>query len=202
MIVAAYHEKQSIPSRFLRFDFYVRFIWHPVMMSTGMVFLLGLSAVIYRVLTSMSHQHVKLVHAAVHGGGLALALAGLTIAVQFKQELKLPHFTSTHGLFGLITVILFAVQWVISIPVFLWPRAPLAIREPGLGVHVCAGIAVFFSAAVTSFTGLNMKSSDTKSVVTSYYKTAAFFYLFYVLLIFFMVTVKKYERPAALSVNN
>ncbi|KAF6199910.1 hypothetical protein GE061_006208 [Apolygus lucorum] len=171
-----------------------RFVWHPVLMSIGLVYLFGCSAVIYRVLRFMEKLHAKIIHAGIHFTALVLALVGLTFAIQFKTALNFQHFSSIHGLFGLITVILFATQWLISIPVFLWPKAPDKIRAPGMAVHICLGIAVFLSAAVTTFTGLNSKSPATKTS-EAYYKTSAFFYIFYVFVIFFMVTLKEYKRP-------
>ncbi|BES95796.1 Hypothetical protein NTJ_08605 [Nesidiocoris tenuis] len=174
------------------------FIWHPLLMTLGMIYLFGCSAVIYRVLQSMEKLHVKMIHACIHMVVLVLALVGLVFAIQVKNAYNAEHFTSLHGLFGLITIILFAVQWVISIPVFLYPKAPADIRAPGMSVHVCLGIGVFLSAVITSMTAFNAKTSGSalpsdQGVI--YYKVSAFFYLFYSLVIVYMVTLKKYKRP-------
>uniref|UniRef100_A0A146LLF6 Cytochrome b ascorbate-dependent protein 3 n=1 Tax=Lygus hesperus TaxID=30085 RepID=A0A146LLF6_LYGHE len=171
-----------------------RFVWHPVVMTLGLVYLFGCSAVVYRVLKSLDKLPAKIIHAFIHFVALVLGAVGLYFAITAKNALNLDHFNTVHGLFGLTTLILFALQWLISLPVFLWPKAPDSIRAPGLVVHVCVGVAVFLLASATAFTGLNFKSGTTKSS-DPFYKASAFFYFCYDIVILFMVTLKEYKRP-------
>ncbi|KAF6199911.1 hypothetical protein GE061_006209 [Apolygus lucorum] len=169
-----------------------RFVWHPVVMSIGLVYIFGCSIVVYRVLMCIDKPIKKIMHASIHYVAVALALFGLILAIQTKNALNYSHFTSLHGLFGLCTVILFCLQWVISFLVFLWPKAPDKIRAPGVVIHALIGIAVFLGALITTISGINSKrgSSSASDVV---YKASGFLYFFYVLVILFMVSMKEYK---------
>uniref|UniRef100_A0A146KUG5 Cytochrome b ascorbate-dependent protein 3 n=1 Tax=Lygus hesperus TaxID=30085 RepID=A0A146KUG5_LYGHE len=170
------------------------FVWHPVLMSAGMSYLFGCSAVMFRVIRSVDKFHTKLLHTVIHCVALVISLAGFYLAVAMYSAYDSPHFQTIHGMLGLATVGLFAAQWVISIPVFLWPRAPASIRAPGISVHICVGTGVFVCAAICCLTGFNSREAKTESSKT-YYKVAGLLHVAFTLVVLYMLSVRKYKRP-------
>ena len=58
----------------------------------------------------MEKLHAKIVHAGIHMAALIFSLAGIVLAIQLKNTYGLEHFTTLHGIFGLLTFITFTAQ--------------------------------------------------------------------------------------------
>ncbi|KAF6199912.1 hypothetical protein GE061_006210 [Apolygus lucorum] len=170
------------------------FVWHPVLMIAGMGYIFGSSVVLFRVMRFVDKFHTKLLHTLVNCVALAISLAGFILAIAMYNAYDSPHFQTIHGMLGLATVVLFAVQLLISIPVFLWPQAPSSIRVPGISVHICVGVGVFVCATMCNMTGFNSRKAKTETS-KNYYKIAGFLHVAFTLVILYMLTARKYKRP-------
>ena len=90
------------------------FIFHPLMMTIGLLFCYGNAILSYRTLTRVPKLTVKLIHALFLASSLIFAIVGFIGEIRDKNESIPPesHFLSLHAWMGLITSILFALQWI------------------------------------------------------------------------------------------
>ena len=58
---------------------------------------------------------------------------------------------------GLITVLLFACQWLAGLVTFLFPGLASHLRAAYLPIHTSFGIMIFVMACATSLTGITEK---------------------------------------------
>jgi len=107
------------------------FNFHPLMMTLGLLFFYGNAILSYRTLTRVPKFNVKLIHGSLLALSLGFALFGLTAAIRDKNEgvPPSPHFMSLHSWMGLITLILFFLQWVFGFISFLYPKLSLETRQ-------------------------------------------------------------------------
>lgn len=135
------------------------FNFHPVFMIIGMVFLCADSILAYRVFRNMKKTYVKLLHAGIHVGALVFAAVGLK-AVFDSHNLPatpIPNLYSLHSWLGLLTVILFALQWVFGLVSFLFPKLSYSLRVRYMPHHVFWGLTIFGLACASALTGITEK---------------------------------------------
>uniref|UniRef100_A0A0A9ZCA9 Cytochrome b reductase 1 n=1 Tax=Lygus hesperus TaxID=30085 RepID=A0A0A9ZCA9_LYGHE len=138
----------------------LEFNWHPLLMSVGFIFLYGNSIMIYRGLRDMRKQKLKLIHAGLPVLTLLCILIA-QIAVFDSHNLAtppIPNLYSLHSWIGLGAIILYVLQWVMGLVVFLYPGASMAIRARLMSWHVFMGLTIFSLVIVASLTGLTEKA--------------------------------------------
>uniref|UniRef100_A0A3Q0T3W6 Transmembrane ascorbate-dependent reductase CYB561 n=1 Tax=Amphilophus citrinellus TaxID=61819 RepID=A0A3Q0T3W6_AMPCI len=75
----------------------------------------------------------------------------------FHRASKIPDMYSLHSWCGMITLILFCLQWVMGLLFFLFPVASAWLRASYLPVHVFCGLALLVMAIGTSLLGITEK---------------------------------------------
>jgi hypothetical protein len=76
------------------------FSWHPFLMITGFVAMMGLSAITKKL---GGYKNTK-THGILASLGVICACGGLYVIYQHKEMMGKEHLTSTHSIFGIITV--------------------------------------------------------------------------------------------------
>ena len=76
------------------------FSWHPLLMTVGFVGMMGSSAITKKL---GGYKNTK-IHALLASSGLVLALGGLYVIYHNKEIHGKDHITSTHAIFGLVTI--------------------------------------------------------------------------------------------------
>merc|ERR1739848_874086 len=89
------------------------FSWHPTCMSASFLILLPLSTRFLKYRTKITYRTRKLTHATAQLLALALCLAGFYAIYENKNRIGKPHFTTKHGLSGLVLCVLVLVQGLI-----------------------------------------------------------------------------------------
>ena len=156
------------------------FNWHPLLMTIGLIFLLGNNILVFRIFTSWKHNTLKLIHSGTHVGVFVFFVVALQ-AVFDSHNLNttideitnstipkpIPNMYSLHSWMGIITVLLFAMQWMAGFILFLLPEGihiPPKINQFSLqykafymSIHLVFGILIFVLACTTALLGITEK---------------------------------------------
>uniref|UniRef100_A0A1B6DWF8 Cytochrome b561 domain-containing protein n=1 Tax=Clastoptera arizonana TaxID=38151 RepID=A0A1B6DWF8_9HEMI len=139
----------------------LEFNWHPLLMTIGMIYFFANSILIYRSLRTLRKDTLKKMHAAIHFTVLILVIIA-QIAVLDSHNLAkpnpIPNFYSLHSWAGILTLIIFFLQYVFGFLGFLYPKFSDSLRAAMLPVHVYLGLTAFVLACATSLMGLTEKA--------------------------------------------
>uniref|UniRef100_UPI00398ED446 transmembrane ascorbate-dependent reductase CYB561 isoform X2 n=1 Tax=Pristiophorus japonicus TaxID=55135 RepID=UPI00398ED446 len=130
---------------------------HPLCMVIGMVFLYGDAILVYRVFQNESKTTVKILHAVIHLIALVAAIVGLAAVFDFHSAKNIPNMYSLHSWCGLITIILFCIQWVMGLTFFLFPGTAYSLRALYRPLHEYLGLGLFILAIGTCLLGITEK---------------------------------------------
>lgn len=92
------------------------FSWHPFLMTTGMVGLLGMAIATKK---RKGYANTKL-HAMMAMAGNTLILAGLYVIYSNKESMERPHITTKHATAGIIVIVMCLTLGMVG-TVFLHP---------------------------------------------------------------------------------
>ncbi|XP_068658493.1 probable transmembrane ascorbate ferrireductase 3 [Aristolochia californica] len=131
---------------------------HPFLMFLGFIFIAGEAMMAYKMVRA-ERKIQKLVHMLLHLIALVLGIVGVYAAFKFHDESQIPDMYSLHSWLGLITIILFGLQWLIGFVTFWYPTAAQGTRERVAPWHVFLGVLIFLMAVCSAETGLVEKSA-------------------------------------------
>lgn len=94
---------------------------HPVLMLLSFVFLASEAILAYKTLPG-SKAFRKLVHLSLHLAALVLAIVGICAAFKYHNLNSIDNLYSLHSWLGLVTIILFGIQWLIGFVTFFFSR--------------------------------------------------------------------------------
>ncbi|XP_031494586.1 probable ascorbate-specific transmembrane electron transporter 1 isoform X1 [Nymphaea colorata] len=146
---------------------------HPVLMLIGFIFLGSEAILAYRVLPG-TKQQLKIVHSALHLIALALGIIGIYAAFKYHNESGIANLYSLHSWFGLGTIALFAIQWILGFVAFWFPGAPEGLRAASLPWHVLFGSIVYVLALTTAVLGFLEKLTFLEAAGLAKYGPEAF----------------------------
>ncbi|XP_063698192.1 fibrous sheath CABYR-binding protein-like [Culicoides brevitarsis] len=139
-----------------------KFNLHPVLMVGGYITLSGFSIILYRICRCCSHLMVKLIHALFHALAIPCIVIGFLVVWDYKNQTGAAHFYSLHSWLGLITMGLFALQFVLGFFSFLillcCDNATYKFRSVMVPIHAIFGIITFMLAIATALTGFLQKA--------------------------------------------
>ncbi|KAJ4922712.1 hypothetical protein JOQ06_003990 [Pogonophryne albipinna] len=130
---------------------------HPLCMVLGLVFLQGDAILVYRVFRNEAKRNVKILHGIIHLLALVVSIVGIVAVFDFHRAAKIPDMYSLHSWCGMLTIILFCVQWVMGLMFFLFPVASSWLRASYLPVHVFCGLVLVVMSIGTSLLGITEK---------------------------------------------
>nr|XP_033800725.1 cytochrome b reductase 1 isoform X3 [Geotrypetes seraphini] len=184
------------------------FNWHPLLIVTGFVVLQGSAIVVYRLPWTWrcSKFLMKCIHAGLHLTVLILAIVSLVAVFDFHNTQNIPNMYSMHSWTGLTAVVLYGVQVLIGLLVYLFPFAPVTLRATLLPFHVFSGLLIFGAGIATALMGITEKLifALSRSYNQSYSQSppeALFvnflgaFILIFGAFVFWMVTQPQWKRP-------
>ncbi|XP_068615565.1 transmembrane ascorbate-dependent reductase CYB561 [Brachionichthys hirsutus] len=130
---------------------------HPLCMVLGLVFLQGDAVLVYRVFRNEAKRTTKLLHGIIHLLALILGVIGVVAVFDFHGQNNIPHMYSLHSWMGMVTVLLFCIQWLLGLLFFLFPGASSRLRALYLPVHVFSGLVLFVLAIGSCLLGIMEK---------------------------------------------
>ncbi|KAM3917105.1 plasma membrane ascorbate-dependent reductase CYBRD1 [Leptodactylus fuscus] len=135
------------------------FNWHPVLIITGFVFIEGIAIIVYRLpwTWKCSKLLMKCIHAGLHLTATILVVVALVAVFDFHNAKHIPNMYSLHSWVGLTVVILFVLQLVVSIFVYLLPITPVSLRAAFMPIHVYSGLLLFGGVIATALMGITEK---------------------------------------------
>ncbi|XP_055690738.1 plasma membrane ascorbate-dependent reductase CYBRD1 isoform X1 [Lutzomyia longipalpis] len=141
-----------------------QFNLHPVLMVAGFITLSGFSILLYRLCRCLKHIYVKLLHMFFHACAVPCVVIGF-LAVLDSHNLAnppIPNFYSLHSWLGLVTMGLFATQFVVGFFSFLvllcCEDATYSCRAAMVPIHASFGLANFMLAIATCVSGITEKA--------------------------------------------
>ncbi|KAG6599883.1 Transmembrane ascorbate ferrireductase 1, partial [Cucurbita argyrosperma subsp. argyrosperma] len=132
---------------------------HVLLMVIGLVLFGGQAIMAYKSIPAKKYWR-KVVHLGLHAIALAAAIFGICMSFKFHHDIQLTNLVSLHSWFGLITVCLYGLQWVVGFFAYFFPGAESRRRASLMPWHVYFGIFVFLMATCTAELGL-LQSLDT-----------------------------------------
>ncbi|XP_063070407.1 plasma membrane ascorbate-dependent reductase CYBRD1 [Engraulis encrasicolus] len=135
------------------------FNWHPLLVVIGFIFLQGLAIIVYRLpwTWKWSKLRMKFIHAGLNILAFVLAVISLVAVFDFHNAANIPNMYSLHSWVGLAAVILYALQLVLGLAVYLVPATPGFVRAALMPIHVYGGLLIFSSVIATALMGITEK---------------------------------------------
>ncbi|KAM9393833.1 transmembrane ascorbate-dependent reductase CYB561 isoform 1-T2 [Pholidichthys leucotaenia] len=175
---------------------------HPLCMVLGLVFLQGDAILVYRVFYKEAKKTVKILHGVIHLLALIMSIVGFVAVFDFHRAARIPDMYSLHSWCGMVTLILFCLQWVMGLLFFLCPVASSWLRATYLPIHVFCGLALMVLSIGTSLLGITEKLLF--SIMPSYSHFApegvlanvlGILLVCFGLLLGYLITKEEYRRP-------
>lgn len=135
------------------------FNWHPLLIVIGFIFLQGIAIIVYRLPWTWrcSKLMMKFIHAGLNILAFTLAVISLVAVFDFHNAANIPNMYSLHSWVGLAAVILYALQLVMGLAVYLVPITPGFVRAALMPIHVYGGLFIFSSVIATALMGITEK---------------------------------------------
>ncbi|KAK1165679.1 cytochrome b reductase 1 [Acipenser oxyrinchus oxyrinchus] len=135
------------------------FNWHPVLTVTGFIFIQGIAIVVYRLpwTWKCSKLMMKFIHAGLHTVAFVLAVISLVAVFDFHNYKSIPNMYSLHSWIGLMGVVLYTLQLVLGLCIYLFPMTPAFIRAAFMPIHVYSGLLIFGTVIATALMGITEK---------------------------------------------
>ena len=129
---------------------------HKLFMVMGLCILPPNALLIYRYrIFKLERDYIKIMHAILLLASIVLAAAGMGIVLKVKIDANSVNFTSIHSWFGLITIVVFVLQWVVGLAVFLIPTGmPLRYKEAIMLFHRFIGLMLIIMPTATALMGI------------------------------------------------
>lgn len=135
------------------------FNWHPLLMTIGMIYLLGNGILTFRAFRNLHKNSLKLVHTSINSVALVFIVVGAVAVLANHLESNLGNFYSLHSWVGLVAVVLYLCQAVIGFIAYLIPGlVTLPTKAKLMPYHVYIGHAVFVIGTAAAVSGINEKA--------------------------------------------
>ena len=138
------------------------FSWHPFLMTVAFAGLFTEAILIFNSHSSLlvtKNESAKIRwHLWMQMGGLATVTAGFLVIWVNKEKSNKDHFTTWHGLLGVVAVAYCFLQILAGVtlllPAKMFSATPLPMHRMKT-LHTLSGLALYLTLAVTFFLGLN-----------------------------------------------
>lgn len=117
---------------------------------------------VFRLFKKTSKTTAKTIHVFCHAVTTVLVLLGLSVEFISHYQHKEKDFYSLHSWLGMLTIIIFAGQFIVGLICFLLPTFNEKLKASYLKVHVVFGTFCFVLAIATSLVGFNQTARFNK----------------------------------------
>ena len=188
-----------------------QFNWHPLLITLGLIYFYGNGMMLYRVFRDGQKKKLKILHAIIMMVSFVLMVIALKAAFDSHDYKKppIPNMYSLHSWMGIITALLFTMQWVAGFVMFLAPtNIASRLKAIYLSIHTWFGSFIFVLACATALVGVTEKMLFTTIFSPAPYKgfyqrlesegvmmnTASLLIILFGALVVFLSTNVKFKR--------
>ncbi|KAL7826555.1 hypothetical protein AOLI_G00317640 [Acnodon oligacanthus] len=175
---------------------------HPLCMVLGLVFLYGDGVLVYRVFRNESKRSVKILHALLHMMALIISIVGLVAVFDYHNSANIPNMYSLHSWCGMLTFVLFFLQWLLGLAFFLFPWASTLLRSWYMPLHIFFGLVLLAMAVGSSLMGITEKllfssqsSSSKLAPEAALANVLGLLLVCFVILVGYVVSREEFRRP-------
>ncbi|KAK3200373.1 hypothetical protein Dsin_023788 [Dipteronia sinensis] len=129
---------------------------HPLFMIIGFILIGGEAIMAYNTVGG-TRTTQRTVHWVLHLIALISGGLGIFAVFKFQNELGIPDMYTLHSWLGIITISLYALQWILGFFSYVFPGAEMGTRASYLPWHTFLGIVILFLAICTAEMGLVQK---------------------------------------------
>ncbi|KAI3677402.1 hypothetical protein L2E82_51685 [Cichorium intybus] len=142
---------------------------HPVMMVIGLLLMNGEAMLAYKTVSG-TKSFKKLLHLSLQFLAFLIALIGLWAAWKFHNDKGIDNFYSLHSWLGLVSLLLFAIQWGAGFVTFWYPGGSTKTRGSLMPWHVFFGVYIYTLCLVSCITGILEKVTflQTHQIISHY----------------------------------
>ncbi|KAM9803472.1 plasma membrane ascorbate-dependent reductase CYBRD1 [Syngnathus typhle] len=188
------------------------FNWHPVLNICGFIILQGLAIIVYRLPWSWKYSKLtmKFIHASLNLVAFVSAVVATVAVFDFHNTSKIPNMYSLHSWVGLGAVILYGLQLVLGVGLYLIPFSPISWRAAFMPVHVYCGLFLFTSVIAVALMGIteklifglsNPKYKDSPPEAV-FVNILGLFLVIFGALILWIATRSSWKRPSEHSLHS
>lgn len=125
---------------------------HPFLMLLAFIFLASEAILIYKSIPG-SKVFRKIVHLTLHLIALVLGIVGICAAFKYHNLNSIANLYSLHSWLGIVTIVLFGIQWLIGFVSFFFPGFAPSARASLLPWHIFFGLFIYGLAVATTELG-------------------------------------------------
>uniref|UniRef100_UPI0037E99E36 plasma membrane ascorbate-dependent reductase CYBRD1 n=1 Tax=Semicossyphus pulcher TaxID=241346 RepID=UPI0037E99E36 len=135
------------------------FNWHPVLLISGFIFLNGVAIIVFRLPWTWrcSKLLMKFIHAGLNVAAFICATISFVAVFDFHNNAKIPNMYSLHSWLGLAALLLFSLQIVLGVIIYLIPITPTSWKAAFMPLHVFVGRFLFGSVIAVALMGITEK---------------------------------------------
>lgn len=135
------------------------FNWHPVLIVTGFILLQGIAIIVYRLPWTWNRSKLlmKFIHAGLNIVAFICAVIAMVAVFDFHNAAKIPNMYSLHSWLGLTAVVLYWLQIILGVGMYLIPITPISWRAAFMPLHVYSGLLLFASVIGVALMGITEK---------------------------------------------
>lgn len=135
------------------------FNWHPLLMVAGFIFFQGTAIIIFRLPWTWACNKLlmKWIHATLHLLAFTLAVVSTVAVFDFHNTAKIPNMYSLHSWLGIAAVVLYCLQIVVGVVLYLVPITPMQWRAAFMPLHVFCGTSLFVGVIAVALMGITEK---------------------------------------------
>ncbi|XP_077473307.1 plasma membrane ascorbate-dependent reductase CYBRD1 [Stigmatopora argus] len=183
------------------------FNWHPLLNICGFIFLQGLAIIVYRLPWTWKYSKLtmKFVHATLNLVAFISAVVATVAVFDFHNDAGIPNMYSLHSWLGLAAVMLYGLQLVLGVGMYLMPFTPVSWRAAFMPIHTYSGLLLFGSVIAAALMGITEKlifslSTDPKykdlPPQAIFVNTLGLLLVIFGALIFWIATRQSWKRPS------
>ncbi|MBN3323497.1 CY561 protein, partial [Atractosteus spatula] len=175
---------------------------HPLCMVIGLVFLYGDALLVFRVFRNETKRVTKILHGVIHLFSLIITIVGLVAVFDYHAKNRFTDMYSLHSWCGMLNCVLFCIQWVMGLTVFLFPGATSTLRKWYLPLHLFFGLTLFAFSIANCLLGI--KEKLLFSIMSTYSKfppegvlanVLGLLLVMFGVLVGYIVTREEFRRP-------
>uniref|UniRef100_A0A3P8PC88 Plasma membrane ascorbate-dependent reductase CYBRD1 n=1 Tax=Astatotilapia calliptera TaxID=8154 RepID=A0A3P8PC88_ASTCA len=135
------------------------FNWHPVLTVTGFIFLQGIAIIVYRLpwTWQCSKLMMKFIHAGLNLLAFVFAVIAMVAVFDFHNGANIPNMYSLHSWLGLTAVILYGLQLVLGVGMYLIPVYTCVLESSVYASPRLQRLLLFTSVIAVALMGITEK---------------------------------------------